>query len=688
MKKKKRGSYLERFYRSGSMMIEKAMMSEHTFMLLVSIVIGVLAGYGAILIRAMIYGFSALSFPGEGNFLENILQTHWYLVLLLPAIGGLIVGPLIHFFAPEAKGTGVPEVMLALFTKGGKIRTRVVAIKALVSSITIGTGGSVGREGPIIQIGAAIGSTVGQFFRISGSRIKTLVGCGAAAGIAAAFNAPIAGVLFAVEIILMDFAVSQFSPIVISSVVATVISHYFQGNFVAFQLPPYQMGSPVELWFYAILGICCGIISSLFIKTIFSIDKIFVRGIKLPAYLKPTVGGLMVGCIALFYPQIMGVGYESINLALHGSMLGKLAFLLIFMKIIATSVTLGGGSSGGIFAPSLFIGAMVGCSFGILIHSHFPDTVSTPGSYALVAMGGLVAGTTRAPITAIIMIFELTNTYDVILPLMITCIISAILSSKFIKESIYTLKLLSKNINVQMKPEINIMKTLYVRDIYSPHYEIINDDMNFKEIINKVFSNDTPYFAVFDKQNKLLGMLSLHNIKKNFFEWNDLGDLVVARDITVFSFPRVIRNSDCEETLNLMIEHRVSGIPVVDAKDETKILGMIWQKDILDAYHKEISRLNLGATLLDRMQWKEKKQEISFMEGYSLSEISMPRKFIGKTIIELDIRAKYGVLVLSIRGKNSGIQMFPTPQYRIKEEDESLTVAGEIDNINILKNLT
>jgi len=348
-------------------------------MILVAIIIGVVAGFSAIGIRALIKFFSQLSFSGPGNLLENIIATPWYLILIIPVIGGIIVGPLIYYFAPEAKGHGVPEVMQAILLKGGQIRGRVAVVKALASAITIGTGGSVGREGPIIQIGSSLGSVIGQFLRVSPKRLKTLVGCGAAAGIAAAFNAPIAGALFAVEIILMDFAVAQFSPIVISSVMATVISHTFEGNFTAFIVPKYQLASPVEIGFYFVLGAASGVVAYLFIKTLYYSEEIFDNRIKIPEYLKPALGGIGIGLIALVFPQIMGVGYDSINNALYGNMVWYIALALIFMKILATSLTLGSGGSGGIFAPSLFMGAMLGYFFGFFVHTYFPDITGGGG---------------------------------------------------------------------------------------------------------------------------------------------------------------------------------------------------------------------------------------------------------------------------------------------------------------------
>ena len=347
-------------------------------MIIAAIIIGVLAGFAAIGIRLLIREISDLSFSGDGTLLENIMSTPWYWVLIIPTIGGLIVGPIIYFFAPEAKGHGVPEVMQAILLKGGSIRPRVALIKAIASSITIGTGGSVGREGPIIQIGSSLGSMVGQFLRVPSKRLKTLVGCGAAAGIAAAFNAPIAGALFAVEIILMDFAIAQFSPIVIASVMATVVSHSFEGKFAAFIVPQYELVAPQEIGFYFVLGALAGFASFAFIKALYYSESIWDDKIKIPEYIKPAIGGLQIGLIALVFPQIMGVGYDTINQALYGNMFWYFALALVFVKILATSLTLGSGGSGGIFAPSLFMGAMLGYFFGYVVHAAFPEVTASP----------------------------------------------------------------------------------------------------------------------------------------------------------------------------------------------------------------------------------------------------------------------------------------------------------------------
>ena len=670
-------------------LFERAKMTEHTFMIVVAIIIGVLAGFSAIGIRAMIKFFSEISFPGNGTLLENIMNTPWFWILTIPVIGGLIVGPIIYYLAPEAKGHGVPEVMQAILLKGGQIRGRVAVIKAVASAITIGTGGSVGREGPIIQIGSSLGSVVGQFLRVSPKRLKTLVGCGAAAGIAAAFNAPIAGALFAVEIVLMDFAVAQFSPIVISSVMATVISHTFEGNFAAFSVPKYQLASPVEIGFYFVLGAVSGVIAYLFIKTLYYSEEIFDNRIKIPEYLKPALGGIGIGAIALMFPQIMGVGYDSINNALYGNMIWYIALALIFVKIIATSLTLGSGGSGGIFAPSLFMGAMLGYFFGSFVHSYFPNITASPGAYALVAMGGLVAGTTRAPITAIIIVFELTNDYHIILPLMITCIMSMIVSSKLSRESIYTLKLVLRNIGLREGMESNVMESIYVKTVYRKEFDVINVTDNFSQIVNHIIRGKESDFPVVNSEKQVKGMISIHDIKDYLYEKESLKNLLIAGDISNSNFETLSPDDSCQTALDKFRKYSFEGLPVVEGKDKNKIIGVLWRKDIQDAYDREIERRELTSNLASLITMKEDEPMVHFMEGYSIIEISPPKQFVGKSIRELNIRSKYGVDVLSIKTKEKRgekINAIPNPDYIIMRED-TLIMAGEIKNINHIRSL-
>jgi CIC family chloride channel protein len=279
----------------------------------------------------------------------------WYLKLLIPTAGGAVVGPLIYYFAREAKGHGVPEVMEAVAMRGGAIRPRVVVIKSLASAISIGTGGSVGREGPIVQIGSAAASTIGQLLGLTGQRLRVLLACGASAGIAATFNAPIAGVFFSVEIILGNYAIATLTPLILSSVAATAVSRAYLGDIPAFFIPPHVMISVWEILFYAVLGALAGVAADAFTKTLYAAEDMFDY-VKVPEYIKGAIGGTLIGVGLLCFPQIYGVGYETITKLLNGQEVLTIALALVGVKILATSMTIGSGGSGGIFAPSLFIG--------------------------------------------------------------------------------------------------------------------------------------------------------------------------------------------------------------------------------------------------------------------------------------------------------------------------------------------
>jgi CIC family chloride channel protein len=420
--------------------------NETQVLLLSRLVIGVGAGLGAVAFRELISGFTFLFFDLLRPALARLLGP--YAVILLPAIGGLVFGPLIYVFAREAKGHGVPEVMLAVAQQGGRIRPVVAAVKSVASAICIGSGGSVGREGPIVQIGSALGSTWGQLFRMSESRMRTLVACGAAGGIAATFNAPIAGVFFALEVILGDFSTRAFGIVVIASVTAAVVGRSVFGNVPAFPVPASQGVQVGEFPFYLVLGLLGALAGVALTRTLYWCEDRF-DALTLPEYLKPVLGGLLLGALGFFLPQVFGVGYPAMSAALAGRYALGLLALLVVAKMLAVSLTIGSGGSGGVFAPSLFIGAMLGEAYGDFLHGVIPGIVAHASTYGLVGMAAVFAGAARAPITAIIILFELTGDYAVILPLMIVVVLSTILADVVSKETIYTLKLKRRGIELR-----------------------------------------------------------------------------------------------------------------------------------------------------------------------------------------------------------------------------------------------
>lgn len=670
-------------------LINRAKLTEHFFMISLAVLVGILAGFGAVGVRLLIVGISDLCFPGDGSLLDRILMAPWYMRMLIPAIGGVFVGPLIYFFAPEAKGHGVPEVMQAVIKKGGSIRPRVAIVKAFASAISIGTGGSVGREGPIIQIGSSLGSTVGQFFRVTTTRMKILVGCGAAGGIAAAFNAPVAGALFAFELILMNFNVKSFSPVVIAAVMATVVSHYFEGDFAAFRVPNYHMIHSYEVIFYFILGVLSGLVSYLFIKFLYYSEDLWDDKFKIKQYYKPAIGGLLVGLIALLLPQIMGMGYDSIDAALNSRAVWSMALILIFIKILATSITLGSGGSGGIFAPSLFMGAMLGAAFGYGLNALFPGQVGEPGAYALVAMGGLVAGTTRAPITAIIIVFELTKETSIILPLMITCTISMILSSKLNRESIYTLKLLQRNIQIKGNTEQNILKSISVQDVFKRDFQIIPENANFSEVVHRMISESSHYIFVRDMHKKFLGMITIDHIHGLLLESEELKNVIIAGDIAKRDVHKVYLDNSCSEVLDMISHSNFEVLPVFDRANPNKQIGVVSHRDISYAYQKEIERVELTEDLASKIMSSNLEHDVQFMAGYMITEVRAPQSFIGRSIMNLQVRSRFGVDVLSVKsteGTDKVVTALPKADYIIQPED-ILIVAGEVEKINILKDM-
>jgi CIC family chloride channel protein len=655
--------------------------SEHIFMIVVPVIIGILGGFGAYILRYLIHFFQKILWGNESY------SGTWYLTILIPAGGAFIVGLIIHYFSKEAKGHGVPEVMEAISLKNGVIRPRVVASKAVASALTIASGGSVGREGPIIQIGSAIGSTLGQIFKLSKRRMQTLVGCGAAAGIAAAFNAPIAGAMFSVEILLGDFAISQFSPIVISSVTATVISRMFYGNYPAFEVPKYELVHPLELIPYALLGLIAGILGILFIKVLYFFEEKFDE-VKIPDYYKTVMGGLLLGIVGISFPQIFGVGYEAMSQALLGRMEIWLLFALIFVKILASSLTLGGGSSGGIFAPSLFIGAMTGGFFGNILHKILPTMTAGPGAYSLVAMSAVVAATTHAPITAILIIFEMTSDYKIILPLMIATIISLVVT-KGQKGSIYTLKLMKKGINIHQGKEINILKSMKVKDIMRKSIEVLTPDTSLTKIIDKFVHSPHSYFYIKDDSGLIVEKISQVEISAIAPQYENLKDFIVAQDISSQNLFTVTEENNLDFVMKQFGKENVEEIPVVSSKDPTKILGTIWRLDVISAYNKEILKRDLAGEISTSLTNRVYNKMVEVADGLYMLEIDVPTVFIGKKIKDLDIRNRYNVDIILIKKKPNTkrfITKRPAASYTFEIHD-TILIIGEKKKIEYMNKL-
>ncbi|MCP4706842.1 MAG: chloride channel protein [candidate division Zixibacteria bacterium] len=560
--------------------------SETQILITMSIVVGAGTAFGAIAFIKLIEYCRELFFGYSEKVMTTLVGSFDYWTPLIPMVGALIVGPIVYKFASEARGHGVPEVMDAVARKGGIIRPRVAIAKTVASAICIGSGGSAGREGPIVQIGSAIGSGIGQLFKMSGSRVKILVGCGAAAGISAVFNAPIAGVIFSLEVILGDFAIKTFSPVLLASVVASVVTRAFMGDHPAFDVPDYSLVSALEIPLYMILGVVCGGVAVLFTKTLSGFETFFEK-LKMPPMLKPALGGLILGIIGMYFPQVFADGYETIKLTLYGNMMVWLMLILIFLKILATSLTLGSGNSGGIFAPSLFIGAVTGGTFGYFAHLLFPAITATAGAYALVGMAALVAGTTHAPITALLIIFEMTSDYRIILPLMVAVVFSTLFARKLFEPSIYTIKLIAKGIFLKAGKDTAILRASKVSEVMDKEFETIPTNMPLVKIMEKIESSKGNDFIVIDKQERFVGTLSLQHIL-GIITQHTLDYLVIAKDIASTDYTTVCPDDDLEIAQKRFALGDFPFIPVVNREDPSLILGILRREELTHYYNRKL----------------------------------------------------------------------------------------------------
>ncbi len=566
------------------------LLTEGTIMLGLAVFIGLLSGLSAVAFIALISlirGAAWASWGSYSGFVAGDISSIF--IPLIPALGGLILGPISTLFPSEAKGHGVPEVMEAVVLKGGVLKLRTIFIRAFASAVTLGTGGSAGREGPIAQIGSAIGSFTGQVFKMSSNNVRTLLGCGAAGGIAATFNAPIAGALFAMEIILGDWHITTFTPVIMSSVIATTIARYIHGNEPAFHVPMYQMVNPVEIVFYIILGILAGLFALIFIHTLDRFEHFFEEKLPVHPWLKPAIGGLLVGIIGLVFPQIFGNGYEAMGDALTGNMAFTVMLGLIFLKILATSLTLGSGGSGGVFAPSLYIGAMVGGTFGTIVHHFFPTVTATKGAYALVGMGATVAAAAHAPLTNILILFELTGDYHIILPIMVACIMSTLTIRALSPHSIYSIRLHKKGITIEAGKEVSVLRGLKVRDAMTSEVEVIPENMRFQEILTHITQSRYSNFPVVNSKRQLCGILSFQDIRQHVFN-SDLEHLIVAKDLATLAVTTITPSDNLKDALAKLAYRGIEQLPVVDARDPKKLVGILTRRDIITTYNKAILR--------------------------------------------------------------------------------------------------
>jgi CIC family chloride channel protein len=650
-------------------LLDQRAVSESGIIMISASVVGCGAGLGAVFFRWLIKTVQTLSYGQLGASLQNI--PHFYL-LIIPAIGGAIYGPLIYWFAREAKGHGVPEVMEAVALQGGRIRPRVAVIKSLASAICIGTGGSIGREGPIAQIGSALGSTLGQLLHLSDERVRNLVACGAAGGIAATFNAPIAGSIFALEVILGRLEVTYFGAVVISSVTAVAVARIFHEGTFAFAVPQYALISPWELILYALLGVLAAIGAVCFTRLLYASEDMWDH-IHLPEFIKPIGGGLLLGTIGLLtfktaegFPRVFGVGYGSIGDTLFGRLGVEVVLGLFIFKMLATVLTLGAGGSGGIFAPSLFMGAMMGTIFGQIAHHLFPSVTALAGAYAMVGMAAFFSAAAHAPVTAILILFEMTGDYRIILPLMLATVISTLVSRMLSRDSIYTLKLTRRGVHLEQGRDIDIMQGVKVGEAMSTDVEKIPLNLPLDLLAGKFSHTHNHGFPVVDESGDLAGVVSIRDLEQALAEGpidgRTVADIATTEDLLT-CFP----DEPMWKALCTMGPRDVSQLPVLKERGSRRLIGLLRRRDIIQAYNNAIAKKahdqhhaeSLRVSRLNDADFADVKiTPGSASEGRLISELNLPEE----------------CLIVSVRRGNQLI--IPHGYTRLRAKDQ-LTIFAE-----------
>jgi CIC family chloride channel protein len=547
---------------------------EDQVFLVLALVIGALTGLAVV-------AFILLT-ERLGMRLYPVGSSAWRRVLI-PVLGSMGMGYLLFRYFPYARGSGVPQTKAALFAHEGVITMRTILGKFLCTSATLASGIPLGREGPSVQVGGGIASVLGRLLGLRSEQVKRLIPVGAAAAIAAAFNTPLAAVLFSLEEIIGDLNAPVMGAVVLASATSWVVLRVLLGNNPLFKVPQYQLVHPLEFAVYAVLGLAGGLVSVAFTKLLLVMREHFLRFPVKTLWFQPVAGGLLVGLTGWFVPQVLGVGYGYVGDALNGRMVVRLMVLLLALKLLTVTTSYASGNAGGIFGPSLFIGAMLGGSVGTLAHRLLPSYTATPGAYALVGMGAVFAGIVRAPMTSVLMIFEITQDYAVIVPLMISNLVSLFISSQLQRQPIYEALAIQDGIHLPSAEMRHGHGQRRVVRVMRTATDVLPAQLTVREALERIRSSEFSPWPVTDRRG-VVGVVSQATLQRELAEG---AAKPIAELVDALTFPHVHKDQTLDAALNRMGAARVEVLPVVNRADIHKLEGVITLDDVLDAYGVE-----------------------------------------------------------------------------------------------------
>jgi CIC family chloride channel protein len=658
----------------------------NTRFLLLAAVAGVLGALGAVVFRFLTAHLTRLLIDASDivNGMEGLRPIYR---VLLPSAGGLVGGLLLVWLVDEKGPSGISQMIEAVSLARRPVRMRPSIARVFSSIAVISTGGSEGREGPIIQIGAALASSLSRRLKVSPERVRILTACGMAAGVAGAYNTPIAATLFVLEVVVGSFAMRLFGPAVVSAVISTVVVRLLLGDEPVYHVAPFHLESIVEFLPFAAIGLITGPASSLFARSLRRARKLF-GALKLPRPVLMAIGGAAVGAIAILLPEVCGNGFEANNRILRGNPTLLFLALLFAGKMVATCATIGTGGVGGVFTPSLLLGATVGGMVAKVVQLAAPAFEAPVGGYALLGMGGLLAGLTRAPLLAILMIFELTQNTEVLLPMMVVSVIAALSAGIFEKDSIYVASLRSAGIVWEATPEATGISTLKVSDIMRTDVRLIPQTTPLADILQAFLNSRSLYLYVGDEQGKFLGVVDLHDIKDSFPE-REIGGLVIAEDL-VTEIPWVTPSEPLTSVNEKLWFRDLGHLPVVDSPESKRFLGIITRRDLLGAIDREVLQHSSLVTRFRTFSDEGGPGEMDYFElpeKHRLIEMDVPQSLSGQTVSESGIRSRFGVSVLAVKRRTrAGLEhrFVPGPEDRFQSGDV-LIVLGTEDAIGRLR---
>lgn len=568
--------------------LQKLDMSQKTFLIFLAALVGAIGGGLAVVFRIITDFLGAHIFGRGGGVLEMISPLA---VPLVPMVGGLLVSMVIYFGDHRASGHGIPEAIQAVALRGGRMRGKTILSEGLASIISIASGGSVGRVGPVVEIGAGVGSLIGQFFDEPDQTVKLLLGCGAGAAIAAIFNAPIAGVFFALEIILGEFTTGNFSMLVIAAVSGDLVARTVFGDQPALLIEHIHASNSLELIAFIGLGFLAAVVGSIFIWFLYFTEDQFKRIMMLPGWFRPALGGFFVGLIGLLVPQVFGSGFDVIHQILDGSYGIKALFAILILKLLATSISLGSGMSGGIFAPTLLIGASLGGLYGLMMDSIFQSwVVGDLAIYILVGMATMISCVNNAPITAVMMLFEMTRNYDIFLPVLATAVLANLIARMLIKENIHLKKLRRRGLIIHEGYDMSLLMQIRVKRVMDRKIPVLREDDRIDVFIKKIRETRRNGLPVVNEAGEMVGMITQHDIYRSGEEL-DLAQTKI-NDLMTSSVKVVFADETLDQVLFYLMEYNISQMPVVDRQHPKIVLGIVYRADIISFYQRNLFRAN------------------------------------------------------------------------------------------------